>query len=145
MGAYGTDPSSSHKVVDVYAATVTADGNSSELDLSNYDNGFVTLLVHVSTPTTSAGATVAMKLQHATATGGTFADVTGGSFGTIDDSDSGTYAKTYVGRVKVNGVRNFLRVNFDETGTFSGDIAVIAVITSANAASDASATYDFTV
>lgn len=103
-------------------ARQTATFNTADIDLTKYSGPVQVIL------TSSAGGgttpTLNVKLQDATASGGTYADITGAAFAEVTDAADSTQMIT----LQADETRGFIKVVGTITGTSpTFDMAVVAV------------------
>ncbi len=103
------------------AAVVTADGLTNSVDIKNYE-GTIAILLNVAT-TGSSQKTIAFKVQHATTSGGSYADVTGGGFTTV--SDAASHQIIYLNK---DTLRRYIKLDVNVTTGDSISAAVAASI-----------------
>lgn len=103
-------------------AAITADGNSTYVDLLNYE-GEIAVILAVQDATSGSSPTLAVKLQHCDTTGGSYTDVSGGGFTSYTTSGS---IQT-ISLVRHN-LKRYLEINFDIGGTAAPAYPVSAVV-----------------
>lgn len=106
--------------------SVTANGDSSALDLDGLE-GEIAVLLDVSAPVAGTTPGLALKLTHATTSGGSYADVTGGGFTAVAADASAQ--KISLNR---NELRRYVKLNRVISGTDSPEYLISAKIVGVN-------------
>lgn len=126
---YGANYGDAGDLTALHHAVVNSDSQSTGVDISAYDSQVAFILSGLNTA--GSTPTLAVKVQHSDSSGSGYTDVTGGAFtGLITGAASEKIA------LNTDGLKKYVRLDFDIGGTSSPAYTIFAAILGAKKVND---------